>query len=68
MWGRKRKSSVQADLDEALAIRKAAQKDLTELRKQAPYVSRLTARLIERRALNHFGDDLQITFTPRGTP
>lgn len=53
------------DLCEAAAMREEAARDLQQARSQAGYVSRLTARLIERRALNHFGDDIQITFTRR---
>ena len=65
MWGRK-KTVRETDVHEALEIREDARKDLAELKAQSPYVSRLSARLIERRALNHFGDDIQITFRPRG--
>lgn len=65
MWWSKRESKVPADLDEARKIRDEAQADLAEVHAQAPYVARLTTRLVERRALNHFGDDLQISFTPK---
>lgn len=46
-------------------MREEAAEEMREAQRQAPYVARLTARLIERRALNHFGDDIQITFTRR---
>lgn len=46
-------------------MREEAAADLAAAQRQAPYVARLTAALIERRALNHFGDDIQITFTRR---
>ena len=53
------------DLEEAAAMRAEAARELAQARSQTAYVSRLTARLIERRALNHFGDDIQITFNRR---
>ena len=46
-------------------MRAEAARELAQARSQTAYVSRLTARLIERRALNHFGDDIQITFNRR---
>lgn len=53
------------DIQEARDMREEAAEDMRAVQRQAPYVSRLTARLIERRALNHFGDDIQITFSRR---
>lgn len=61
---RKRKPEC-SDIEEAREMREEAAQDMREVQRQAPYVARLTARLIERRALNHFGDDIQITFTRR---
>jgi hypothetical protein len=65
MWWRKRPVEA-ADVEEARVVRAEATAELAQVKKQAPYVSRLSARLIERRAMNHFGDDITITFTPRG--
>jgi hypothetical protein len=53
---------------EAVEAREAAQQQLAEVKTQGRYVNRLTSALIERRAHNHFGEDLQITFKPRTTP
>jgi hypothetical protein len=65
MWWSRRHPPEPADLQQARTLRAEAQEELAVAKRQAPYVARLTARLIERRALNHFGDDIQITFTPR---
>lgn len=67
MWPRKRKSTTTADVVEARKLRAEAVKDMRQLEAQASYVTQLSRSLIERRAQNHFGDDLQITFRPRGT-
>ena len=61
------RTPVPGDIDEARAIRAGADADLTKLQSQAPYVARLTARLIQRRAENHFGDSITVTFSPKGT-
>lgn len=66
MWRSKRHSTVPDDVSEARAQRVEATAALNAVQGRAPAVSTLTARLIERRAQNHFGDALQITFTPRG--
>lgn len=50
---------------EAIAARVAAEQELAQVRAQGRYVQRLSAALIERRQLNHFGDEIQITFTPK---
>ena len=65
MWWHKREPVEPADMQEARQMRREATEDLVELKRQGHYVARLSTRLIERRALNHFGDDIQITFTPR---
>lgn len=65
LWRKQSRVEVPDDLDQARNIKREAAKDMSQLKRQAPYVSRLAARLIERRELNHFGDDVQITFTPR---
>lgn len=65
MWWNRKPTSEDV---EAVEARAAAQQQLAEVKTQGRYVNRLTAALIERRANNHFGDDLQITFTPRTNP
>lgn len=65
MWWRRR-PTVPTDVHEALELKSEATRHLAEAKAQAPAVAQLAARLIERRALNHFGDDIQITFRPRG--
>jgi hypothetical protein len=67
MWRNRKSPPIPDDIDEARAIRREADNYLANVTRQAPYVSRLTARLIERRELNHFGEQIQITFSPRGT-
>jgi len=65
MWWRRR-PVVDTDVHEAWEMKREAERHMREAKAQAPTVARLTSRLIERRAFNHFGDDIQITFTPRG--
>lgn len=65
-WCRSKGHTPPADVREAQEMRAEAIDNLMQLERQAPYVDRLTDRLIERRQRNHFGDDIQITFTPRG--
>lgn len=66
-WYRKReRTQIVADIDEARRLRDEASAALQSAEAQAPRVIRLTDRIIERRKKNHFGDELQITFTPRG--
>lgn len=67
MWLNKHRTPVLDDIEEARALRDDANTDLITLKRQAPYVARMTARLIARREQNHFGDSIQITFSPRGS-
>lgn len=60
-----KKAPVVVD-EEAQAARAKAEQQLREVQKQGRYVTRLTSALIERRALDPFGDEIQITFVPRG--
>lgn len=62
MWWRKSRAVEAADVEHARAQREEAVADLAQLQEQSRVVARMTSRLIERRALNHFGDDIQITF------
>lgn len=73
MWGRKRRAardrqrSIAAfDTGQAQAIRREAVREMAELKAQQAEVESLARKLNRRRALNHFGQDVQITFTPRG--
>lgn len=66
MWGRKRTSQVPADVGEARALREHATSEMRALKAQAPYIDRLVGTLVERRKQNHFGDELTITYQPRG--
>ncbi|WP_382307263.1 hypothetical protein [Herbiconiux sp. UC225_62] len=67
MWWRKKPPvPIPDDVNEAIELREQTNAELSRVRAQDPYVSRLSSRLVERRALNHFGDDIQVTFTPRG--
>jgi hypothetical protein len=54
------------DIEHARELRAQAKQELSDLKSQAPAVENLTQRLLLRRAMNHFGDSIQITFTRRG--
>ena len=58
--------TIPDDVLEARILRARAHRDLQELTNQGPAITRLAAYLSERRALNHFGESIQITFTRRG--
>lgn len=69
MWGRKPKTEpieIPDDVTEAREMRTRAIEEHREAHSQAPTIDRLTGYLNERRALNHFGESIQITFTRRG--
>lgn len=69
MWSRKPKTepvSIPDDILEAQSMRAKAGREQAELEDQAPSITRLTTYLSERRALNHFGESIEITFTRRG--
>lgn len=53
------------DIAEARQLRQEARAELGELRAQAPLVQNLAKALVDRKALNHFGDDITITFVRR---
>lgn len=66
LWPWKRPTAtVPDDIDEAREMREAASEEHREMVQQGHAVSRLTSALVERRALNHFGDAIEITFKPR---
>lgn len=58
---------VPSDVGEAREMRADAQEEYRTARLRADAVRQLTAELVERRALNHFGESIQITFTRRAT-
>lgn len=66
MWRKKTRVPAPDDLAEARRYRADAEAALQSAQAQDKSVRRLTTRIIERRDQNHFGDALQITFTPRG--
>jgi hypothetical protein len=64
-WKKRPAGTVPDDIDEARELREAATEEHREMVQQGHAVSRLTTALVERRALNHFGDAIEITFTRR---
>lgn len=67
MWGRKQRPQPQpTDLGEAKAIREYAESVRATVRIQQPEVDTRATRLQSRRMRNHFGEDIQVTFRPRG--
>lgn len=53
------------DVGEAQKLREEARQEHHEAIQTGYAVSQLTAYIAERRALNHFGESIQITFTRR---
>lgn len=69
MWSRKPKTEpveIPDDVNQARQLREQATAEHREVASQGPAIDRLTSYLTERRALNHFGESIQITFTRRG--
>lgn len=69
MWPFKKKVppvEMVDDLDEAQEIRDEAQREMFELNTQKNEVRNLVYRLARRREKNHFGDELTVSFRPRG--
>lgn len=73
MWGRKRRAAQErqrriaaADTGQAQAIRREAEQELVELQAQQVEVESLARKLNRRRVQNHFGEQLTLTFNPRG--
>lgn len=67
MWGRKRRYvEVPDDTGQSKAIREQAEVELYELKLQSPEVESMRRRLVRRREQNHFGEELSVTFRPRG--
>jgi hypothetical protein len=65
IWWKNRPNQVPDDLDEAKEIRREASREIAELQAQAPFVKSMTQNLLARRAANHFGDSIQVTFVRR---
>lgn len=67
MWPKKHKtpSATKKDVGEARSMRSEAKADLKEVQRKDTYVTGLASRLVERRDLNGFGDQIQITYTRR---
>lgn len=66
---RKHKSHVEVpdDTGEAQVIRAQAREEREKLQGQAPIIEAIATRLIRRRYQNYFGEEIQITFRPRGS-
>jgi hypothetical protein len=54
------------DIEQAKRIRAEASREYRDVVRQGFAVTALASNLVERRALNHFGESIQITFTRRG--
>jgi hypothetical protein len=69
MWGKKNPPTepieVPDDVAEAREMRQEATAEHHAVVSQGFAISQLSGWLNERRALNHFGDSIQITFTRR---
>lgn len=58
----------QHDVEEARALRNIARHDLEIARAEQPAIGRMFSWLRQRRVDNHFGEEIEITFTPRSRP
>lgn len=65
MWWSKNKNPI-ADDPEVVMELERAEKQLLKVDAQETYVNRLTAKLVGARELDPFGDNLKISFMPRG--
>lgn len=65
MFRRKKLRGIIDDTGEAEIIRDQAREDMRQIESQKKSVDRVTRRLAIRRAQNHFGEDIQVTFRPR---
>lgn len=65
VWGRK-KIEVPDDTGEAQIMRQEANEELKRLHRQSYEVVSITDRLHRRRELNHFGEEITVSFRPRG--
>lgn len=68
MWFSKRRTPQHPeDIAEARQARQLAEHQLHTISGRGPEISEISAYLAKRRAQNHFGDSIQITFTRRTT-
>lgn len=67
LFKKKPRVEATADVDEARELRADAEQVTRTARLRNDAIQRLTSDLVERRALNHFGDSITITFTRRTT-
>lgn len=65
VWGRKR-VQVPDDTGEAQVMRQESKEELKRLQRQRYEVSDIADRLHRRRELNHFGEEMTVSFRPRG--
>lgn len=63
---KKKHVEVPDDTGEAQVIREEARQEIESLEARAPLVTYLVQQLAKRRLQNHFGEEIQITFRPRG--
>lgn len=66
VWGRKKKIAVPDDTGEAQIMRDESKEELKRLQRQRYEVASITDRLHRRRELNHFGEEITVSFRPRG--
>lgn len=65
VWGRKR-VQVPDDTGEAQVMRQESKEELKRLQRQRYEVRDIADRLHRRRELNHFGEEMTVSFRPRG--
>lgn len=62
LWPWKAKPVRVTDIEQAQLMREEAREEIREAVTTGYVVDQVTGYLAERRALNHFGDDLSISF------
>lgn len=67
LWWPWKKKPIPSDVDEARRLRVEASEEYRQAVVTGLTVAQITSYLHERRALNHFGESIQITFTRRGS-
>ena len=65
IWWKRKPSPepIPDDIEQAREMRAEARAEYAKLRAQAPTVKRMTQGILSRGVRNHFGEDIQITFT-----
>lgn len=66
-WKRKRalEEARETDIEHARAELVQAQEQRADVLAQGPQIAALSSYLADRRQQNHFGDSLELAFTPR---